>query len=74
MNKIKVEVIGTNQEAISGITVKAGRNYFIISKSPFNGEVMIFHCDSSGHCESMASVWLGTSFEDAKKFLSEKER
>lgn len=70
MNNVKVETIGTNKETYSGITVKAGQKYYIISKSPMNGEVMVFRCDSKGHCSNKADIWLGTSFDDAIEFLS----
>lgn len=73
MKKVKVEVLGENAEVYSGLTVKVGRKYYIISKSPFEEEVMIFGCDAKGHCSNTRDLWHGSSFERAKEFLSEKQ-
>jgi hypothetical protein len=73
MNKVQVEVIGENREVYSGLTVKAGKKYYIISKSPFDEEVMIFRCDSKGHCSNTTDLWHGQSFESAKAFLSDNQ-
>lgn len=67
---VKIELIGKNQEVFSGITVKAGKKYYIISKSPFGNEIMVFACDSMGHCSNKIDLWHGFTFESAKTFLS----
>ena len=73
LNKVKVEVLGENEEVDLGITVKAGNKYYIISKSPFNEEVMVFGCDKNGHCSKMTDLWTGCSFEEAKEFLANNQ-
>jgi hypothetical protein len=73
MKNVKVEVLGENIEVHSGITVKAGKNYYIISKSPFANEVMVFACDSKGHCSNTTDLWHGFSFEEAKGFLANNQ-
>lgn len=73
MRNVKIEVLGENQEVYEGLTIKAGKKHYIISKSPINEEVMIFRCNSKGHCSSMANVWKGLTFEDAKEFLANNQ-
>lgn len=73
MKNVKVEVLEENQEVFSGITVKAGKKHYIVSKTPFANEVMIFACDSKGHCSNTMDLWHGFSFEKAKEFLANNQ-
>jgi hypothetical protein len=71
--RTRITVLGTNGEVYSGITVKAGKKYYIISKSPFEEEVMVFRCNSKGHCSNTRDIWHGSSFEQAKDFLANNQ-
>jgi hypothetical protein len=71
--RARITVLGTNEEVLEGITVKAGKKYYIISRSPFDYEVIIFACDSKGHCSSTHGLWTGCSIQDAKDFLANNQ-
>jgi hypothetical protein len=69
MNKVKVEQLGANAEVYNGMTVKAGKKYYIISSSPFENSVMVFACNSKGHCKNTTDLWSGYTFAKAIEFL-----
>lgn len=66
-NKAEIEVIGENPFVYNGLTVKKGENYYIISKSPFNGEVLAFPANSKGECTSKTEIARGTTFKEVKE-------
>lgn len=58
MNNQKVEDLGQNPEVYSGHTYKVNGKYYIISRSPFNGEVMVFKCRANGTPTTFRHVYL----------------
>ena len=65
----KLENIDINSFVYDGYTVKKGNKYYIISKSPFNNEVLVFRCNAHGKPKNFKRVLRSNSFKEAKKDL-----
>lgn len=73
-NKPKVVKVDTNTFVYSGITVKKGNKYYIISKSPFNNEVLGFACDSKGEPKSLKELARGSSFAQVIQQIEQNDK